>query len=234
MIKVLMVEDEAGAVAVFSELLKVHAEHFSLMGVAQTVAEAIPLIVEKKPDVLVLDISLPDGTGFDVLDAVGDLNFELIFLTAHENFAIQAIKKQALDYLLKPLHSAEMHKVLLKVQSKILANKKEVFAKKIALNTIEGVEFINLDEILYLKASSAYTEIYLNKGHCIIASRTLKSFEEALSNPFVRVHNSYIVNMNFIKNFDKSDAVLYLENGQSIAVSKSKKDQLLKAVYKTF
>jgi acetoacetate decarboxylase len=92
----------------------------------------------------------------------------------------------------------------------------------------------SIDEILYLKASSAYTEIYLNKGHCIIASRTLKSFEEALENPFVRVHNSYIVNMNFIKNFDKSDAILYLENGQSIAVSKSKKDQLLKAVYKTF
>ena len=232
MIDLLMVEDEKGAVAVFKNLLKLHEHEFNFLGAATNVSEAVQMIREFKPQVLILDISLPDGTGFDVLEILGEIDFEVIFLTAHENYAVQAIKKNAFDYILKPLQSIEMHEALNKVKLKIADKAKSPSIQKIAVHTTEGIDFINIKEIAYLKGASNYTEIYMIDGSMILASRTLKSFEEQIGNGFFRVQKSYIINTKLIKRFDRSDATLYLESGAPIPVSKTKKEALLNLVLK--
>ena len=152
MIKVLMVEDERGAVEVFKNLIGRHEDNFRFMGAAQSVKEAVARIREDEPDLLILDISLPDGTGFDVLEIIEEINFEVIFLTAHENFAIKAIKNNAFDYILKPFQSTEMNEALKRVKEKISSKVTDAGTKTIALHTQEGIDFINIADILYLKA----------------------------------------------------------------------------------
>lgn len=232
MIRILMVEDEAGAATVFQNLLSLHEEDFQFLGVAKNVKDAIVEIKKTKPDVVVLDISLPDGTGFDVLETLGEISFEVIFLTAHENYALQAIKNNAFDYILKPLQSKEMHDVLRKVKLKCEEKIKGAGLNKLALNTVEGVEFINIEEIKYLQASSNYTEIVTVGDEKILASKTLKSFEELLEDPFCRVHKSYMINTKLIKRYDKSDGIVYLNCGKAIPVSKTKKDDFLALIEK--
>jgi two-component system, LytTR family, response regulator len=232
MISLMMVEDEKGAVAVFKNLLQLHDGDFNFLGAATSVSEAVKMIKTLKPQVLILDVSLPDGTGFDVLDILGEADYEVIFLTAHEQYAVQAIKKNAFDYILKPLQSKEMHEALNKVKLRIESKANKSTLEKIALHTTEGIDFINIKNIAYLKGASNYTEIYLLTGAMILASRTLKSFEEQLGNGFFRVQKSYIVNTKLIKRFDRSDATLYLENGEAIPVSKNKKEELMRLVAK--
>jgi two-component system LytT family response regulator len=232
MIDLLMVEDEKGAVAVFKNLLKLHESEFNFLGAATNVSEALKMIKELKPQVVILDISLPDGTGFDVLEILGEIDFEVIFLTAHEHYAVQAIKNNAFDYILKPLQSKEMHEALNRVKLKIANKPSKNAVQKIALYTTEGVDFINIEEIAYLKGASNYTEIYMLTGSMIVASRTLKSFESQLGIAFFRVQKSYIINTKLIKRFDRSDATLYLDSGVAIPVSKNKKEALLNLVAK--
>lgn len=226
MIRVLMVEDERGAVEVFKNLIERHQDNFEFLGAARNVKEAVARIEEENPDLLILDISLPDGTGFDVLEIIGDIKFEVIFLTAHESFALKAIKNNAFDYILKPFQSTEMNQALRNVKLKIEENGKKEDSQKIALHTQEGIDFINIDNILYLKASSNYTEIYLLGGEKLLASKTLKNFERLLDRPMLRVHNSYMVNINTVKKFDKSESSIILESGTQIPVSKQRKADL--------
>lgn len=226
MIRVLMVEDERGAVEVFKNLIARHEDNFQFLGAAQNVKEAVARIREEEPDLLILDISLPDGTGFDVLEIIEEINFEVIFLTAHENFAIKAIKNNAFDYILKPFQSTEMNEALKKVKEKIINKAKDSGTRKIAMHTQEGIDFINIADILYLKASSNYTEIYLLDGSKLIASKTLKSFQRLLDHPMLRIHNSYMVNLHFVKKFEKAESSLILASGVSIPVSKQRKADL--------
>ncbi len=226
MIRILMVEDERGAVEVFKNLIARHQSDFEFLGAARNVKEAVERIKEEKPEVLILDISLPDGTGFDVLEIIGEINFEVIFLTAHESFAIKAIKNNAFDYILKPFQSTEMNEALRKVKVKLEEKGRTEELQRIALHTQEGIDFINIAEIIYLKASSNYTEIYLIDGQKILASKTLKNFEKLLDHPMVRVHNSYMVNLSYIKKFDKAESSLVLNTGKSLPVSKQRKSEL--------
>jgi two-component system LytT family response regulator len=232
MINLLMVEDEKGAVAVFKNLLNLHDNDFNFLGAATNVADAVRMIKALKPQVLILDISLPDGTGFDVLEIIGEFEFEVIFLTAHEHYALQAIKKNAFDYILKPLQSKEMHDVLNKVKLKIATKSESKALGKIAIHTTEGIDFINIKEIAYLKGASNYTEIYMLEGQMTLASRILKSFEPQLDESFLRIHKSYIINTKLIRKYDRADSTIYLENGADIPVSKSKKDELMALVLK--
>jgi|TARA_B110000483_G_scaffold75626_3_gene94130 two-component system, LytTR family, response regulator len=226
MIKVLMVEDERGAVEVFQNLIARHQDSFEFLGAARNVKDAVTRIEEDEPDLLILDISLPDGTGFDVLEIIGDIRFEVIFLTAHESFAIKAIKNNAFDYILKPFQSTEMNEALRKVKLKLEDKTKKNGTQKIALHTQEGIDFIKIEDLLYLKASSNYTEIYLIGGEKLLASKTLKNFERLLDHPMHRIHNSYMINLKFVKKFDKSESSIYLETGKSLPVSKQRKSSL--------
>ena len=232
MVRILMVEDEIGAATVFENLLMLHDGDFEFLGVAKTVKSAVAKIKEMQPDVIILDISLPDGTGFDVLETIGEISFEVIFLTAHENFALQAIKNNAFDYMLKPLQSKEMHEVLRKVKAKCENKQLQKGLNKLALNTVEGIEFINIDEIKYLQASSNYTEIFTVNGEKLLASKTLKSFEDLFDEPFYRVHKSYMINTRLIKRYDKSEGIVFLDCGKAVPISKMKKDEFLALIQK--
>lgn len=228
--RILLVEDENGAVEVFKNLLSFHSSDFELEAVAGSVKEAVEMINTYKPDVLVLDISLPDGTGFDILEIVQVLNFEVVFITAHEQFALQAIKKNAFDYILKPLHSKELHSCLLRLKERILEKRDKHAYKKLAIHTLDGIEFIDFSEILFLKSESNYTEINLIGGKKHLASKTLKVFEELLDSNFIRVHQSYIISLAHIKLYSKADSTLTLEGKVEVPVSKSRRDSLLKTI----
>lgn len=230
MIRTILVEDEKGAIEVFKSLFELHEKDYSLVAIASNVLDAARLIKECKPDVVILDISLPDGTGFDVLEAVGGIDFEVVFITAHEQFALQAIKNKAFDYLLKPLHSKELHACLLKLKDVIASKQSTTKYKSLALHTIDGIEFLEFKELVYLKSESNYTEIFMHDGTRHIASRTLKTFEASLDTSFARIHQSYIVSLKHIAKFSKADSTVILKNKQELPVSKSRKEALLKAL----
>lgn len=228
----MMVEDEFGAVTVFKNLLKIHDDEIEFLGVAKTVTEGVKRIQEWQPDLVMMDISLPDGTGFDVLDIIGEPSFETIFLTAHAEYAIQALRKKAFDYLLKPIQSKELHQALMKVKLKIEKKKNDQHSKKIALSTREGMLFIRTEDIMWLKADGNYTEIYLYDGKQHLVSKVLKSFEKVLGDNFVRIHKSFIANLDYIQQFNRSEYILVMEGGQNIPISERKKDELLNRITK--
>ncbi|MEZ4979175.1 MAG: LytTR family DNA-binding domain-containing protein [Chitinophagales bacterium] len=228
--RILLVEDENGAVEVFKNLLSFHSNDFVLEAVAGSVKEGVEMINSFKPDILVLDISLPDGTGFDILEIVEVINFEVVFITAYEQFALQAIKKNAFDYLLKPIHSKELHNCLLRLKEKISEKKERNSYKKLAIHTLDGIEFIDFNEILFLKSESNYTEINLINGKKHLASKTLKVFEDLLDNNFIRVHQSYIISLAHIKLYSKSDSTITLIGNVEVPVSKSRRESLLKTI----
>jgi two-component system LytT family response regulator len=206
--------------------------------------EAIKAIHAGKPDVLFLDIDMPYINGFDLLEMVPDANFEVIFTTAYDKYAIQAFRISAVDYLLKPIDTEALKNAVEKVrllrengnaprqigfllqQLKDLENNN---VRKVALPTFDGLEFIHLDDILYCQSDGAYSHVFFTDGGKLYISKTLRYLEDALCNfHFFRVHNSYIVNLNHVKKYTKTDGgMLILSNGEKIRVSRSKKDELL-------
>jgi two-component system LytT family response regulator len=196
------------------------------------------------PDVLFLDIDMPFINGFDLLEMVPDVDFEVIFTTAHDKYAIQAFRISAVDYLLKPIDTDALKLAVEKVrllrtkgsssrqisfliqQLKDLENNN---VRKIALPTFDGLEFIHMDDILYCQSDGAYSNVFFTDGNKMYISKTLRYLEDALCNfHFFRVHNSYIVNLNHVSKYSKTDGgLLILSNGEKVRVSRSKKDELL-------
>lgn len=205
---------------------------------------AIKEIHQVKPDVLFLDIDMPYINGFDLLEMVPDSGFEVIFTTAYDQYAIQAFRISAVDYLLKPIDRDALKTAVDKVrilrkkgdtskqisfliqQIKDLENNN---VRKIALPTFDGLEFVHMDDILYCQSDGAYTHVFFLDGSKMYISKTLRYLEDALCNfHFFRVHNSYIVNLNHVKKYTKADGgLLVMCNGHKVRVSRSKKDELL-------
>jgi two-component system LytT family response regulator len=214
-----------------------------LVGSAGDVERAIMLIRKHNPDIIFLDIELNGGSGFDVLDAVKDLHFEVIFTTAFESYAIQAIKLSALDYLLKPFGQKDIKMALERLSQKGKSNKllshfleynspESVKEKNIALYTSEGIVYVPISEIIYCKADSNYTYFYLSNSKPIIVSSPLKKYDDILlPYQFFRIHQTYLVNLNAIKKFKKVDGgSVTLSNGEDLPVSRRKKEDLLEVL----
>jgi two-component system LytT family response regulator len=195
------------------------------------------------PDLLLLDIQLPDGTGFDLLGEVNQFNFKLIFITAFEEYAIKAFKFSALDYLLKPFDPDEVSKALARVKEAIdledtqlklnafLSNMQNISseAKKIVLRTSESIHLVNVQDIMHCQSDGNYTNIYLDGSKKLIVSRTLKEFEQMLEPyGFFRLHQSHLMNLNYLDHFNREREHVVLKDLTSLPVSSRKKDQLLK------
>ncbi|SFC87356.1 LytR/AlgR family response regulator transcription factor [Algibacter pectinivorans] len=235
----IIVEDEETSRKILKNYLKKYCPNVTVLGEASNVDEALVLIRNHDLDLVFLDVEMPYGNAFDLLDKVGDINFETIFVTAYNHYAIDALNAHASYYLMKPISIDELIKAVDYVteiktkedalQDQVLVPKTNTVAGKITIPQLDGFEILNTPDILYCKADDNYTEIYLNNNKKKIVSKTLKYFEEALGNSsFSRVHKSYLVNVNEVVKYVKGKGgSVVLSNGKQIMVSASKKSDLL-------
>lgn len=235
----IIVEDEETSREILRNYLKKYCPNVNILGEASNVEEALVLIRNNDLDLVFLDVEMPYGNAFDLLDKVGDINFETVFVTAYNNYAVEALNAHASYYLMKPISIDELIKAVDYVteirtkedalQDQVLIPKTNSVSGKITIPQQDGFEIINIADILYCKADDNYTEIYLNTNKKKVVSKTLKYFEDALNNTnFARVHKSYLVNVNEIVKYVKGKGgSVVLSNGKQVMVSASKKADLL-------
>ncbi len=235
----IIVEDEETSREILKNYLKKYCPNINILGGASNIEEALVLIRNNDLDLVFLDVEMPYGNAFDLLDKVGDINFETIFVTAYNHYAIDALNAHASYYLMKPISIDELIKAVDYVteiktkedalQDQVLVPKTNNVEGKITIPQLDGFEVLNTSDILYCKADDNYTEIYLNSSKKKIVSKTLKYFEEALTNSgFARIHKSYLVNVNEVVKYVKGKGgSVILSNGKQVMVSASKKSDLL-------
>jgi len=242
--KILVIEDEFRTRKAIISIADKIGDDVSVVGWAENVEQSIKLIEEKRPDLVLMDIQLTDGTAFDVLKTINNINFRIIFLTAYENYAIEAIKFSAFDYLLKPFTEEELTSSILKFKNTLhedtknesvkvlLNNLKENTNKKIILKTNNDLHIVSISSIVRCEAEASYTHFFLYNGTEITVSNNLKKYEHDLKPyHFLRVHNSHIINLNYITKFSNNNGgVIELINGTTIPVSKRKKEELIKII----
>jgi two-component system LytT family response regulator len=188
-----------------------------------SVADARKLLNSEVYDIVFLDIQLKDGIGFDLLDDI-PAQTKVVFITAYENYAIEAIRNGAFDYLLKPINVEELNNCIQRIrniteiQAQITSDAStQIYQDKIGISSLDGIDYVDVDDIIYLKADGKYTEIITRNGK-LVSSKNLKMFSYILNERlFVRVHNSYIVNISLISRFKKDDGMLILKDGTSIS-----------------
>lgn len=247
MIKTVIIDDENSASEFLEKMLQRYFPNkFYVCSLCESIDDAVVAIETYQPDLVFLDIQMPNKNGFELFKEVKEINFEVIFTTAHSEYAIEAIKRSALDYLLKPINYIDLLGAVTRYENK---SKKEsqqkqfnvllenidtgdVAHKKLAISTETGIEFVKFNSIVYLEAQNNYTKINLLDGTTIIASKTLKSFDELLpSELFFRIHKSYLINMNFVKRFFKIDDFLVeLTTGEKLPLSYRKKNEFISAI----
>ncbi len=242
MIKAIIIEDELESLDYLRTMLNTSCPEVKIIGTASTVQDAVELIDSSNPDVVFLDINLPDGTGFDVLEKIDNTEFFLIFVTAYDNFALKAFRFNAIDYLLKPVDNEElidaMNKVkhlklnreVIKISNLLNYIKTPEKISQILVNTSDNLYVLNLHDIIYLKSESNYTRFFISDiNEEIIVSRTLKEYEEMLKDhDFIRTHNSYLVNLHWIARIVKKENVVELKNGMKVPISARKRESVVK------
>jgi two-component system, LytTR family, response regulator len=243
MIKAVIIDDERNSRQVLHDMLNKYCIDVTVLGDASGCKEGIELIKEVKPELVFLDIQMPDGSGFNLLEEFEKPSFDVVFVTAFDQYAIKAIKYSALDYLLKPINPQDLIKALDRYREKTHSgdiNKRlEVLMqnmgtgttkpKKIILSTQEGYHVISPDDIVRCQSDSYYTNFYFHDGKRIIVSKTLKEYEELLTDfGFVRSHKSHLVNIKYIKSYMRADGgFIQLTDGTEIPVSRRKRDYIV-------
>ena len=241
MIRAIIVDDEPYCCEALATLLE-DITDLEMISVYHNAADALAAIKKYSPDLVFLDVEMPKMNGFEMLEQLPSVNFEIIFTTSYDQYALRAIRFSAIDYILKPVDSEELQKAVQKVihrSQKPIAQQLEILMQKIhqpstpinkiAMPTMEGLQMIPVDSIISCESDSNYTIFRLKNKQKITASRTLKDVEEILEgHSFVRVHNSYLVNLNEIKRYVKGEGgYLVMSDGTHIDVSRTRKESLL-------
>lgn len=243
-IKAVIVEDEAAAVAALQNYIKKFCPQVQVIGTAQNSKEAIEILHQLQPQLVFLDVEMPFGNAFDVLDGCQDLQFETIFVTAFSEYSLKALNQSAAYYLLKPVSIEELiiavNKVQQHLQSRqlidrnriLLENTKESKPEKqqIILPTLDGFDVVKMEDILRLKGNGNFTDVHLTDGSKRMVCRFLKHFTDILPLPFVRIHKSHVINIRFVKSYHKgAGGYVMLQDGTEVEVSAAYKDQFLAA-----
>ncbi len=233
-----LVEDEARSREILRNYLRKYCPEVEIIGEADNVSKGVKLIRGTSPDLLFLDVEMPFGNAFDLIDRLPERDFEIVFVTAYDQYALEALNNHAAYYLMKPIdidelqkavkHVREIKKKEKQLEEQLLKPAQPKISGKITIPQLDGFQVLDIGDILFCKADDNYTEIYLlNKK--ILVSKTLKYFEEALSEfGFARTHKSYLVNVNEIVKYRKGKGgSVVLSNGKELLVSASRKRQLL-------
>ena len=241
MIRAIIIDDELRSRNVIRNILSSYCEDVEILAQAASVKEGVDCIRKYIPDAVFLDIEMPDGTGFDLLQQISDIRFHIIFITAFDQYAIKAIKFSALDYLLKPVEPHQLIDAVNKINktpvnfdtishqiSTLLKNRNGI--ERIALPTLDGFKFISARDIIRCRSDNNYTNFFLNNGEKIIVTRTLKEYEDILSDlEFVRVHQSHLINIRYIDRYIKGDGgIIVMVDGSEVEVSRRRKDEFLR------
>lgn len=240
MYRAIIIDDELNCIEVLEWLIHTYCPEIQIVEKCQSALDGIEAIKRYKPDLIFLDIEMPKMNGFEMLESIHPIDFEIVFTTAYDNFAVRAFRFAALNYLLKPIDPDDLQltikrlknkktfpdKEQMEVMFKSLLNPKAA-VERIALSTEDGLIFVQVSDILYCKAESNYTYVVLGDERKILVARTLKDLDETLSGKdFFRVHNSYLVNVNKISKFVRGDGgYIVMPDRTEITISRSKKDE---------
>ncbi len=241
MIKAVIVDDEKRSRETLIGMVERYCPSIQIIGQADGCNAGVLKIKELNPDIVFLDIQMPDGSGFKVLEDLDEYNFEVIFTTAHDQYAIKAIRFSALDYILKPINPDDLKYAIEKYEQKqnkghinkniqvLLDNLKSPNVQpKIILNTSEGIHIVKTDDIIRCESDDYYTRFYFINDSMILISKTLKQNEELLSEyNFIRTHKSHLVNIKHIKSYLKNDGIILMSDDSKIPVSRRKKDKII-------
>ena len=237
--RTVLIDDEKSSLIILEKLIEKNLPELEIIGTAQSVEQAVKLINELKPDLVFLDISMPDGDGFEVIERVNYKEFGLIFVTAYDQYAIKAFEYAAIHYILKPvdkqllIEAVERYKQSSKQDliEKITALSSNLRNKpsKLILPTSSGLHIIDLDEIIRCESSNNYTTFFLTTGKKIVVSKSIQTYEKLLKDShFCRIHNKHIVNLKFIKKYVRGrGGYVVLTNGEQIEVSEGRKKGFL-------
>lgn len=238
--KVILIDDERDALEMLEWIIRKHATELDIVAMCESSLEGLKKIQELKPDLVFLDIEMPQLNGFDMLERLGKYNFEVIFTTAYNQFAIKALKICALDYLLKPIDADELKAAVQKAltrKTKASSEQLEMLmnyfkpekpkTRRIALTASDHLIFVDTNDIIYCESDSNYTTFFLAKGDKVIVSKTLKDVEEILEGAdFFRIHASFLINLKHVSKFTRGDGgYVVMTNNQHITVSRKKKDE---------
>ena len=248
MIQTILIDDEVDSIRVLQRLLETYCPDVCIAGTANGVDTGVGLIREIRPDLVLLDIEMSQGNAFDLLNQLMPLSFQVIFVTAFDNYAIRAFKYSAVDYLLKPVDIDDLRNAISRVrekpetsdlaeQMKILLNNVgmlQVSYQKMAIPTITGLNFVPVQDILRFEAKGNYTIIYLSTGETVMATRTIRDYEDVLPESiFCRIHNSHIINLSRIEKYQKGrGGVVLMEDGTTIEVAARRREEFLRRLLK--
>jgi len=242
MIRSIIIDDEQHCVRSLLSDLQQHCPTIEVLDSCYSAKEGIMAIKKLNPDLVFLDVEMPWMNGFEMLEVLGDVNFSIIFTTAHDEFAAKAFRISAVDYLLKPIDANDLKTAVSKVERKmeegsslghitnLLRNIRQPSAEqKIALPQREGYEFIDVSTIIYCQAEGAYTKVFIADKKPMLISRTLGDVEELLPPEiFQRIHHSTLVNISFVSQFLRTDGgYVVLKTGEKLSVSKAKKEMVM-------
>jgi two-component system, LytTR family, response regulator len=244
-IQAIIIDDELRARNTLNKLLSDYCPSIEVIAMCANIPEGVLAINQKRPQLVFLDIEMPEYNGFELLSFFREIDFQIIFVTAYNEYALKAFEVSAVDYLLKPVDIDKLKAAIGKAEQKLssfdMQSKMDVLKdsfktgqfNRIALPVSEGLLFIEVPDIVYLEADGAYTNVWLRNGSKILVSKKMKFFEEILETRqnFFRSHRSFIVNINFLKKYNKNEASLMLDNGKVAYISRDRKaefEELLK------
>lgn len=241
--RAILLDDELRVRRVLRKLLEKNHSNIEIIAEAENVPEAVKIIHKEKPDIIFSDIEMPDYSGFDLLNFISDVKCAVVFVTAHQEYAVKAFEVSAIDYLLKPITEKQLAKTIEKLENhfdttsnlskreSLQKNLKAEFITRIALPSSKGLLFVEVDSIMYLIAKGSYTEVVFNDRKSILITKKIKFFEENLDHPnFFRFHRSYIINLNKISQYHRSGYII-MDDGFKISLAKERREQFLE-IYK--
>lgn len=243
-LRAIIIDDEETGIETLRLLIEKHIDGLKVVAESTQSNDAIHLIEDYKPEIVFLDISMPEMDGFELLEKLEWKNFHLIFTTAHQEYALKALKQNAIDYLLKPVDHEDLHKSINKIR-KLMADQSNHLLQfdysaiqnayqtsdKLGLNSKDGIDFVDPLEIISLESSSNYTKVRLTEAKSILSPKTLGEFEKQLCHEhsdFMRVHHSFVINLRKVSRYLKDQENIVMVNNQIIPLAKSKRAQFFR------
>ena len=237
-LKTIIIDDEVDSTRLLQLQLAQNCPQVEVVAMYNSSVKAVSEIEILKPDLLFLDIEMPVMNGFELLEKILHLDFSVVFITAYNQYAIKAFRFNALDYLVKPIDTNDLIEAVAKAEKKLKPTSTQLsllqrqmrgeIATKIAIPGQNGVSFIELNEIIYVEASNNYSKLVMADKRIFTVSKTLKDVQDVLEEShFLRVHRQYVINLNHVKQFNRNESILIMDNGEHLPIARNQKEKLI-------